>query len=182
MKTNLSSNWWSFTLSGIIAILYAFLAFYNPEGMLTKIIGFFGIIVLIIGIAMLIGVISNIRNKQPYGAELTWTILTIAIGGILTFYTKEAVSIFVIIVGIWAILMGIVQVYIMTRIEPENKSRNSFLINGIISIVFGIILFFNPFTSASFLLIITGILALFMGIFLIVLSFKIKNFAKELEV
>lgn len=181
MKTSFTSNWWSFTLSGIIAILYAFLAFYNPEGALKTIIGFFGIIVLIIGIAMLIGVINSIRNKLPYGTELVWTILTIVVGGILTFYTKEAVSIFVVIVGIWAILMGIVQIYIMTQIDAEDKSRNSFLINGIISIVLGIVLLFNPFTSAKFVLVITGILALIMGIFLIVLSFKIKNFTKDLE-
>ncbi len=181
MKTNLSSNWWSFTLSGIIAILYAFLAFYNPEGMLKTIIGFFGIIVLIVGIAMLIGVISNIRNKQPYAADLIWSVLTMVVGAILTFYTKEAVRIFVVIIGIWAILMGVIQVYLMSRLDPDDKSRNSFLINGIVSIVFGIILFFNPFTMSQILLVLTGVLALFMGIFLIVLSLKIKNFQKNLE-
>ncbi|NOX86153.1 MAG: hypothetical protein GXO86_09350 [Chlorobi bacterium] len=181
MKTNLSSNWWSFTLSGIIAILYAFLAFYNPEGMLETIIGFFGIILLIVGISMLIGVVSNIRNKQPYATDLVWAILTIIIGGVLKFYTQETVFIFVVIIGIWAILMGIIQLYFMTQLDKGDKSHNSLLINGIVSIVFGIILFFNPFTVSKTLLIITGVLALFMGIFLIVLSLKIKNFAKNPE-
>jgi len=180
MKTNIVSNWWSLTLSGIIAIFFAFLAFYNPETLLTTIISIFGIIVLIVGIAMLIGTIGNIRNKQPYAAELIWSILTIIVGGILTFYTSEAVKIFVIIVGIWAILIGALQIYFMTLLEAPDKNRTPFLINGLISIIFGVILFFNPFSSAKFLLIISGILALIMGIFLIVLSFKVKNLEKKL--
>ncbi|HDO27626.1 MAG TPA: hypothetical protein ENH02_05865 [Bacteroidetes bacterium] len=180
MKSNLFSNWWSFTVSGIIALLYALLAFYNP-GELSKIIGFFGIIILIAGIAMLIGTISNIKNKQPYAADLIWSILTIAAGGILTFYTTQAVKIFVIIVGIWAILIGAIQFYIMTKLDTEDKSRNTFLISGIITIVFGVILFFNPFQAAKFLLLLTGVLSFIIGILLIALSIKMKSLSKDAQ-
>ena len=180
MKSNSFSNWWSLALSGVIALLYALLAFYNPGEMIVKIIGIFGIIVLIVGIAMLIGVISNIRNSQPYIADLVWTIITLAVGAILSFYTTEAVKIFIIIMGAWAIFVGAVQLYTMAKLEPSDKSRNTFLINGILSIVLGVIMFFNPFESASILLFLTGILAFVIGIILIVLSIKMKGLAKEL--
>lgn len=181
MKSNFVSNWWSLALSGIIALLFGFLAFYNPEGMLTKIIGFFGIVILIVGIAMLIGVINNIRNKQPYAPDLIWTIITIAVGAVLTFYTNEAVQVFVVIIGVWAILIGSVQLFLMTKLDSSDKSRNTFLINGVITIIFGIIMFFNPFQSARFILILSGILAFIIGILLIVLAIKMKSLSKELN-
>ena len=181
MKSNPFSNWWSLALSGIICVLYGLLAFYNPGDMLTTIISFLGIIILVVGIAMLIGVINNIINNKAYAADLVWTIITLAVGGILTFYTTEAVKIFVIIIGIWAILVGALQLYLMTKLESDDKNRNSFLINGVITIIFGVILFFDPFKSAGIFLIVTGILAFIVGIFLIVLAVKMKGLAKEFE-
>jgi uncharacterized membrane protein HdeD (DUF308 family) len=179
MNKNPFSNWWSFALSGVIAILFGLLALYNPGGMLKTIVTYFGIIVLIVGAAMFIGVIVNIKNKQPYLTEMIWAILTIGVGGVLTIFTTEAVKIFVTIIGIWAFIVGAVQLYLMTRLDPEDKSKNTFLINGVITIIFGVILFFDPFNSASFLLILTGILALIIGVMLIVLSFKMKSIARE---
>lgn len=179
MKSNPFSNWWSFALSGIIAIFYGILAFYNPGDMLEDIVSFFGIVVLIVGIAMLIGVINNIKNKQPYFGDLVWTIITIVIGGVLTFYTKEAVSLFVIMIGAWAILVGVMQLYLMTKLNSEDKSRTSFLINGVITIIFGVILFFKPFEAAGALLVVTGILAFIVGVWLIVIAIKMKSLAKE---
>jgi uncharacterized membrane protein HdeD (DUF308 family) len=181
MKTNPFSNWWSLALSGIIAILYGLLAFYNPGDMLVTIVSFFGIIILIVGLAMVIGVINNIKNKKNYTADLIWTILTLAVGGVLTFYTTEAVKIFVIIIGVWAILVGVLQLYLMTRLDPGDKNRNSFLINGIITIIFGVILFFDPFASAGAFLIVTGILALIVGVILIVLAIKMKSLSEEFD-
>lgn len=181
MKTNPFSNWWSLALSGIIAILYGLLAFYNPGDMLTTIVSFFGIIVLIVGVAMVIGIINNIKNNKSYAADLIWTILTLAVGGVLTFYTTEAVKIFVIIIGIWAILVGALQLYLMTRLDPDDKNRISFLINGIITIVFGVILFFDPFASAGAFLIVTGILALIVGVILIVLALKMKSLSEDFD-
>lgn len=181
MKSNLFANWWSFALSGVIALLYGILAFYNPEGMLNTIVTYFGIIILLVGLSMLVGVISNYRNEQPYVTELIWAILTIGIGGILTFYTSEAVKIFVIIIGIWALIVGGVQLYIAMKLDKEDKNRITFLINGVVTLIFGVILFFDPFHSANFLLQITGVLALIIGVMLIFLAIKMKGMAKQLE-
>jgi uncharacterized membrane protein HdeD (DUF308 family) len=51
-------------------------------------------------------------------------------------------------------------------------------VNGLVSIVFGIILLFNPFEAAKFLLILTGILAFIIGIIMIALSIQLKNAGK----
>jgi uncharacterized membrane protein HdeD (DUF308 family) len=181
MNSNPFSNWWSIAINGVIALLYAVLAIFIPGETILTIIIWFGIIVLIIGIAMLIGVINNIRSKRPYGTDLIWAILTIAIGTILTVYTQRSIEIFVIIIGLWALLIGGIQLYLMTKLDVSDKGKNTFLINGILTIIFGVVLFFNPFTSAKALLILTGIIAFIMGILMIVIAIKMKGLSKQID-
>lgn len=181
MKSNPFSNWWTLSINGIIALLYGILAIFIPGDTILTIITWFGIVILIVGGAMLIGVINNIRNKLPYATDIIWTLITIAIGAVLAFYTQRSIEIFVIIIGIWAILMGSMQLYIMSKLEAGDSSKNTFLINGIVTIVFGVILFFNPFTSAKALLILTGVMAFIIGVVMIIISLKMKNLSKELE-
>ena len=181
MISNPFKNWWSLAFNGVIALLYGVLAIFIPGDTLLTIITWFGIIVLIIGIAVLIGVINNIRNNYPYVNDLVLSVVTIAIGALLAFYTQNSISIFVIVIGAWAIILGIVQIYLMSKLESNDKSKNTFLINGIVSVVFGVILLFNPFATAKAMVIISGVMAFFIGVVLIIIALKMKNLSQEIE-
>lgn len=85
------------------------------------------------------------------------------------------------IIGSWAVLVGVVQLYVATKSELLPGEKNTLLVNGIITLVFGIILFFNPFESAKFLVVISGILAFIFGIVLIAISIRLKNVERFLE-
>ncbi len=175
MKQNNNGNWWTLAFNGIIAILYGLLAIFVSEKTLLAIVMYFGIVILIIGAAMLFGVINNMKNKQPYAADMAISIITLIIGGLLTFYTQRSLEIFVIVIGSWAILLGIFQLYLLSNKNFTKSTKNTFLINGLLTLAFGVILFFNPFESATIMLMFSGILAFVFGIILIAISMKVKN-------
>lgn len=85
------------------------------------------------------------------------------------------------IIGSWAVLIGILQLYMATKPELLAGEKNTLLVNGIITLIFGIILFFNPFETAAFLVVISGILAFIFGIVLIAISIRLKNLERFLE-
>ena len=172
------SNWWLLTLNGIIAILYGIIAIFVPDSTILTIVMYFGIVILIIGVAMLWGAINSIRDNLPYAADLAISLITIVIGALLTFYTSKSLTIFVTVIGIWAVLVGVVQLYLATRAELLSGEKNTLLINGLITLIFGIILFFNPFKSATILVVLSGILAFVFGIVLIAMSIRLKNIEK----
>lgn len=178
---NSFTNWYSLAFNGVIALFYGILAIFVPQGTLLTIITYFGVVILIVGVAMLIGVINNIKSQEPYVVDLIWTIITIFIGALLTFYTKRSIEIFVIIIAVWAILMGAIQLYIMSKINSEDRARQTFMINGILTLLFGITLFFNPFTAASAVLFLTGVVAFFIGVLMIVLAIRLKGLTKQME-
>jgi len=178
MSSKSLSNWWLLTLNGVIALLYGIIAIFVPDTTILTIVMYFGIVILIIGVAMLWGAINSIRDSLPYITDLLISLITIAIGALLTFYTSKSLTIFVMIIGSWAVLVGIVQLYLATKAELLPGEKNSLLINGIITLIFGIILFFNPFKTATILVIISGILAFIFGIVLIAMSIRLKNIEK----
>lgn len=174
MTSKATTNWWALAFNGIIALLFGLMAIFSPIDTFKVIIMYFGIVMLIVGMAMLFGVYTNMKNKRNYGNDLITAAVTIGLGVVLTFFTQRSLEIFVIVVGVWAIILGISQLVIMMNIQSP-ADKKILLVNGIITLAFGVVLFFNPFTLASIFIVLTGILSLIIGIVLIALSIKLKN-------
>jgi len=175
MKSNsYSINWSVLAFNGLIALLFGLMAIFAPINTLSVIVMYFGIIMLIVGVAMGFGVYSSMKNKLNYGTDLISSLITIALGVVLTFYPGKAMEIFVIVVGVWAIILGIGQLIIMSSLQNKGDSR-FLLFSGLFTLVFGALLFFNPFTMASIFLIIIGVMAIIIGLLLISFAFKLKN-------
>lgn len=174
MTSKATTNWWALAFNGIIALLFGLMAIFSPVETFKVIIMYFGIVMLIVGMAMLFGVYTNMKNKRNYGNDLITSAVTIGLGVVLTFFTQRSLEIFVIVVGVWAIILGISQLVIMMNIQSP-ADKKILLINGIITLAFGVVLFFNPFTLASIFIVLTGVLSVIIGVILIALSIKLKN-------
>lgn len=176
METRLFNNWSLLAVNGIIAILFGVMALFIPGTLLLTLVTYFGIVILLLGISMLVGVVLNIKNDLPYAIDLIESIIILAIGVLFTFYSKTSLEVFVIVIASWALLLGAGQLFFAFKINPELSSKNTLLINGVVSLIFGLILFFNPFEAAAFLLVLSGILALLIGTLLIIIALKMKRF------
>ena len=182
MQTDISKRWATLAVNGAIAIIFGVLAIFVPGPTLITIVTYFGIVILLLGIAMLVGVILNIRNGLGYGTDLAEAIILIVVGILLTFYTQQSLKVFVVVIGSWAILIGLLQLFFAFKVSPELNGKNTLLINGGLTLLFGIILFFNPFQAAVFVLVLTGILSIAIGIILVVMAMKMKNFFKQMGI
>ncbi len=167
-------NWWVLAFNGLIALLFGLMAIFSPLDTLKVIVIYFGIIMLIVGITMLFGVYSSMKNKLNYGTDLISAVITIGLGVVLAFFTEKSLEIFVIVIGVWAIMLGIGQLLIMSAVASKGDKR-FLLFSSLFTITFGVLLFFNPFASASIFLVLIGVMASIIGIVLIAFAFKLKN-------
>lgn len=175
MKSNTYSISWSvLAFNGLIALLFGLMAIFSPLDTLKVIIMYFGIIMIIVGVAMMFGVYSSMKNKLNYGTDLISALITIGLGVVLGFFTEKTLEIFVIIVGIWAVMLGIGQLVIMANLDSKGDKR-FLLYSGLFTLIFGALLFFNPFALASIFVMIIGIMSTIIGVVLISFSFKLKN-------
>ena len=169
------SNWWFLALNGIIAILFGLLLLFFTQEAIANLVFVFGLIVLASGIAMLVTGIINMKGRRKAGMLLFESIVTIAIGTIIMFDPEHSLKFFLIVVGVWAIILGIVQLIILINKKTDIPGKNLFLFNGLLTLAIGILLFFDPFALAGFVVKLIGIFSLVFGCLLIYLSFALRK-------
>lgn len=182
MKTDLKNNWSLLMISGLISLFYGVLAIFASRTLIISVVTYLGIIILITGIVMLYSVYTNYVNKLPYVYVLIQAIIFIVLGVLLTFFSQKSLQIFVVIMGAWVFLIGGIQLHIAIKIPNDNNEKNSFIINGIISLALGVLLLFNPFKMATIVVVLSGLLAVLIGGLLIFLSIKLKNHRVNIDI
>ncbi|HOI32855.1 MAG: DUF308 domain-containing protein [Bacteroidales bacterium] len=180
MKKQITRNWWSFALNGLVALLYGILALTLPQGTLIVVARYTGIVILLTGVVF--GLISYNRHKNglKYGIMLLQTITLTLLGILILMYTKETLNFFITLIGIWALITGILQLIALVNISGSLGNKNFFLVNAIISLLFGLLLIINPFAMAKTLVVISGLLALFFGFVMIWFAFSLRELQKTI--
>jgi uncharacterized membrane protein HdeD (DUF308 family) len=168
------SNWFMFVLNGLIAILFGLLVIFIKEETIVKLTLYFGLLILVIGAILLIVAISNMKKEKPHALLLAESIAAILIGAIIAFYPQQSLQLFLILVGIWATIIGLMQIIMAVQMKNKVSNHSMFTINGVITLVFGLLLFFNPMGAIKALMVVIGLLALASGVLLIYLGIKVK--------
>ncbi len=173
-------NWYIYLFNGIIAVLYGLLALFVPFETLQTLSWYAGFVILLSGVLMLLVTVNRIRKKQDYFWILLQSVLYIAAGTLILLYTQEAIRFFVISMGVLALIVGVLQLIVLVNINPVFRFKNFMLFNALITMAFGVLMLYNPFRVAEFLVTMSGVLALFYGIVLIWFSINLYRLTKQL--
>jgi uncharacterized membrane protein HdeD (DUF308 family) len=179
METKRFKNWWFLAVNGFIFALFGLLILFFTQEFIKTLLLYFGIVMLAGGAVMLVAGINNIRRDKAAAMLLVESIVAVGIGIALTFFPEASVAIFLLLIGIWAIIIGIIQLVILVNIKGALANKNLLLINGLLTIALGAALLFNPFQWAIFLVKIIGVFAALFGIMLIYLGFVLKSVNRD---
>ncbi|MCA9914855.1 MAG: DUF308 domain-containing protein, partial [Anaerolineae bacterium] len=86
---------------------------------------------------------------------------------------------FALLFGIWAIVTGVTQVITAVRLREEIEGEFWMGLAGIISVIFGAFIAINPLISGIAITQVMGIYAVLFGIFLVMLSLRLRTFDEE---
>jgi len=90
-------------------------------------------------------------------------------------FKSGSLQIFLILVGVWASVIGLLQIIISVQMKKKVANHGLFTINGVITLVFGLLLFFDPMGTIKALFMVIGVMALVAGLLLVYLAFKVKS-------
>ncbi|NQT78179.1 MAG: DUF308 domain-containing protein [Bacteroidetes bacterium] len=175
MKTNLQKNWWVLSVNGILAVLFGGLALFATETMLLSISMYFGLLVLVGGVLLLLGAFDQRKKKKNYSLMFTEGLISIVLGILIMIYPNQTLKLFLIFIGVWALLLGIFKIYIAIAMGKIMEYRYVMIIGGILLIGISFMLLLNPAYVAGLVLQIVGAIFVVLGIMLIYFSFVIKN-------
>ncbi len=164
VSLSITPEWWTFVLTGIIAVILGFLAFTWTPAFILSLGYLIGIMVIAWSV---ISIIQGITTKEGTGARLALLILGILglIVGIFVFTDILATWLLVdYLVAIWAFMTGFSNILMGLYGAFGNGYKALLIIAGIISVVLAIYLIVYPFIGNVILFQVFGLFAIIWGI------------------
>jgi len=177
MKSKVKHYSITLLINGIVALLFGALAILLPQATIKTIATYFGIVLLLGGAGGLWISIRNMKHDKPYISALVSSIVSVVVGIIIVFNTRLSLEIFGIIIGIWALVIGAVQLFISLKLLESGQYKKLMIINSVITLIFGLMLFISPFGSIIILTRIIGVLAVIFGGILLFFSISLRSAA-----
>ena len=174
MAAVMVGNWWALALRGVVAILFALIAFFLPGITAAALILLFGAYALVDGVFALIAGLRAARHHGRSGPLLLEGILNILIGTIVFLWPGPALVALIYLIAIWAVISGIALIAAgMALIRHSGEWL--LVLSGVISVLLGIILFVQPAAGVVALSWWLGFYALLFGITLVATAFRIRH-------
>jgi uncharacterized membrane protein HdeD (DUF308 family) len=148
----LKRNWWVPVIRGICGIIFGLIAFAYPGLTLATLVIFFGAWVLVDGIFRVVGAIAGRASDPDWGLHLVIGILGIVVG-VLTFRAPAITALALIIyIAAWALMIGAAEIALAIKLRKEIRGEWLLILMGLLSIVFAVLLLWNPVPGALALL------------------------------
>ncbi|NIG52161.1 HdeD family acid-resistance protein [Chitinophaga sp. Cy-1792] len=170
-----SAYWWIFLLRGIFALILGVLAIFWPGATFTTLVVFLGAYLFFAGIFAIVGAFAARKSSENWGVFLLSGIIGLILG-VLTIINPFATGAALIyLVAFWAIVAGLFEIVIAIRLRKIITGEGWYILGGVITILFGILLISKPVAAAITLTWIFGFYAIVSGIMLISLSLRLRK-------
>lgn len=180
LDISLLKNWWWLTINGLAAILFGLVAlWYSSTITLVLLMAYFGLLALFLGAFFMIGGYLNRLQTRLWDFWFFEGVLNASIGLILLFRNNVELSLFLVLLSLWAILVGSIQIISVLRMWGEVTDKLLYLTNGLWALIFGIFVLVNPLGSVEGLIIGIGVYTIIMGTLSILISFSMKKIISQ---
>ena len=175
MIETLKRHWWVPVIRGIAAIVFGIIAFTHPVMAIATLVLFFGAWVLIDGIFRIFGAIKHRGSDSDWAWQLVIGLIGIIVG-LLTFHAPQVTALaLVIYVAAWALMIGASEIVLAIKMRREIKGEWFLILMGLASIVFAVLLLWNPIAGAAAVIWLIAWYAVVLGILAIFFGFRLRS-------
>ena len=168
-----------FLFRGIVAILFGILTLVWPKLSLTVLVLLFGIFAVVSGITAVAAALRNTR-EQGWGLLLFEGIVGILAGVVALVWPGITALAFLYLLAAWAIITGILE-FIAPLLFPMSGGRAVLMVlAGVVSVVFGVLIAFQPASGLLAVVWLIGIYAIVIGVLYIVAYFESRSLTSRL--
>jgi uncharacterized membrane protein HdeD (DUF308 family) len=173
-------NWWMFAVRGVIAVIFGALALIWPGQTLQALVLVFGAFALVDGIFAVIAGIAARGYFDRWWAVLLEGIVGIVIGLSTFFWPNITALVLVYFIAAWALITGIFEIVAAIQLRRVVTNEWMYIVGGLLSITFGILLFVFPGAGAVSPVWMIGIYAIMFGISETIFAFRLRGLRHEL--
>jgi uncharacterized membrane protein HdeD (DUF308 family) len=175
----LAKKIWIFAIiRGVLGIFFGLIALFAPIATALVLAIVIGVYAIADGVFDIIEAIRH-RGSSSMVFRIVLGAVSILFGIVVLVWPGMSLEILVILVGIWAIVIGILQIVssVGHRAVP-NSGWVWGIIGGVLAIMFGLLVIIWPGTGLVSIIVIIGIWAIVWGIVFIVLGIQLRKAAR----
>ena len=173
-------HWWLSLLLGILLIAMSIWVIKTPLASYIGLAILFSWLLFISGIVEIVFSISNKDNMDGWGWHLAGGIIDFILGSFLVFNPGITMAVLPFLVGFWMMFGGVWA--IATSMDLKSYGTKGWgwtLTFGILTTIFSFFVIFNPVFGGFYLVFMTAFALMTLGVFRIILAFKLKKLHKE---
>ena len=176
----LKSTSTSMILLGVLAIIVGILALAWPGVTVFALVVLFAVYAFI-GAGLQAAQAFSSKSAGPVFGHLFLGLIDLAAGVVALVWPAPTALVLVLIVGIWAIVGGFFEFFAGFGSGETAGTRALFILGGLVSVAFGVVLFARPGIGAVTLALLFGLFSLIYGISQIVLGTEVRRTGKTLH-
>ena len=170
----------SLIVRGLLAIAVGIVALAWPGVTVFALVVLFAIYAFIAAGMEAVKAFSSDR-AGPVMGHLLLGLVDIGAGMIALAWPGPTALVLVLLVGAWATIGGLVEIYAGLQAGEPAGTRTLFLVSGLISIAFGIVLFARPGMGAVALALMFGLFSLVYGIWAFIQGVDLRRAHRTVE-
>lgn len=159
---------------GVLAVIIGLIALVWPGVTVFALVLLFAVFAFLDAGLQAVRAFSGLRTAAVIG-RLLLAVVDVAAGVVAIVYPGITALALVWIVGIWAIVFGVLELFAAFGAGETAGTRAWYVFGGLVSVVFGILLVAQPGLGAVTLAIVLGVYALVFGISQVVLGVQSRH-------
>jgi uncharacterized membrane protein HdeD (DUF308 family) len=168
-------RWWALGLRGLAAIILGILSFAVPGLTFLALVIAFGCYALVDG-AISVATAGAGGVREPRWASIIARGVASIVAGLLALLWPGMTALVLLLeIAGWALVSGIFEVATAIRLRRQVPRVWIYVLTGILSVAFGVVLFISPLAGAIALGLWVGAYALVFGIALLVSAFRLRS-------
>jgi uncharacterized membrane protein HdeD (DUF308 family) len=101
---------------------------------------------------------------------------------VLTFIWPDITThVLLYLVAVWAVVTGVFEILAAIQLRRLITGEWALILSGLLSVVFGVLLFAYPAAGIVTLVWLVGVYAIAFGIMLIILAFRLRSLRRDFE-
>jgi uncharacterized membrane protein HdeD (DUF308 family) len=181
MLEKFSRQWWMFALRGLVAVVFGVVALILPEQMLQALVLMFGVFAITDGIFTVIAGFSLAPFFNRWWAVLLEGVMGTLAGLMAIFLPDITGRALLYLIAAWGLITGIFEIVAAIQFRRVITNEWMYILGGLLSILFGILLFVFPAAGAVSVIWVIGIYAFVFGIAEIIFAFRLRGLRREIE-
>src|SRR5262252_3694744 len=170
----------SLILLGVLAVIVGIIAIVWPQVTVYALVVLFAVYAFIAAALQAMRAFTS-RSAGPVFGHLLLALIDLAAGVIALVWPGPTALVLVLVVAIWAFVAGFAEIFAAFGSGETAGTRAMFIVTGLISIAFGVVLAARPDIGAVTLALLFGLFSLIYGVSEIVIGVQMRRTGQTLQ-